>query len=231
MEYIPEENWAQAIGIGKGGRAFVHRWLELFHRLFLDLYRVRHLNIRLAFEELRAAISDHKDYQTDYINVKDLAAETLYLLKQDLVVAKALPQSQLYHGVLAQTSSDKSLPAGLFVLMEQACEIFRRDYRKVILQELRSAIVADDVDRTIQLTSILASDLIGDGYDHRHLYWRGEYFKKSPQRPFNEKLNDLLNDMDDVVQETHTVATRLIFNRPDLANECPSEIGDVKIQA
>jgi hypothetical protein len=91
MEYIPEESWAQATGIGKSGRAFVHRWLELFHRLSLDLYRVRHLNVRLAFEELRAAIFDHKDFQTDYVNVKDLAAETLHLLRQDIVVTKVFP--------------------------------------------------------------------------------------------------------------------------------------------
>jgi hypothetical protein len=231
MEYIPEESWAQATGIGKSGRAFVHRWLELFHRLSLDLYRVRHLNVRLAFEELRAAISDHKDFQTDYVNVKDLAAETLHLLKQDIVVTKVFPQSQLYHGVLAHANSDKSLPAGLSVLIEQACETFKRDYRKVIIQELRSAITADDVDRTIHLTSLLASDLIGDGYDHRHLYWRGEYFTKPPQRSFSDKLNDLLNDIEDVVQRNHTIATRLTFTRADLAAECPSEIGDVKIQA
>ncbi len=101
MEYIPAPKWANSPGITAAGQVFVARWLELFHRLTIDSYRVRHLNLRLGFEELARVVSDVAEIGIDALNVREVAAEVLRLLREDPVASDVLPNRKYYYGALA----------------------------------------------------------------------------------------------------------------------------------
>ena len=101
MEYLAARDWSHSTGINAAGRGFVERWRELFHRLTLDAFRVRHLNLRLAFEELVTVISDVDNIGTDTVNVRDVCSEIVQLLKDDPVANEVLPAYQLYFSILS----------------------------------------------------------------------------------------------------------------------------------
>ena len=118
---------------------------------------------------------------------------------------------------------------GLVVLAQQALAVLTTKYRDALLAAIPQAIVANEITRVASLTSALASDLIGEGYDLRHLYWRGEYFLKVPARPFNSKLADLLGLFRHGADAQYRVGFRLVFGNPQGAEACPRAIGTLQI--
>lgn len=231
MEKIRTDQWQNSAGIPPAGQAFVSGWLELFHRLTIDSYRVRHLNVRLGLEELAAVIQEVDRLGTEVINVENIASEVLRLLKEDPVAAGIAPQRQHYYTALAQPLVNKAIHPGLAVLVDQLRVAFVRQYRGALIDGLREAIQHNDVDRTVQITGALGSDLIGEGYDLRHLYWRGQYFTRPPVRQFFDKLNDLLERFQKAESNTYRVVSRLVFNTERDANNVPATIGNMTLTA
>lgn len=228
MEIIGPADWGQAVGISPSGQAFVQRWLELLHRLTIDTYRVRHLNLRLAFLELRAVTREVTEIGTDIANVKEVAAEALRLLKEDPLASETLPQREHYYGLLAQSVTDKrEMTPGLAVLVEQACAVLQEKYRPALLLRLREAITDNDVDRAVTFAGLLATDLVGDGYDIRHLYARARRIIDGPQKPFEEKLATFLQRFQAHQPQEHTVTVRLIFKYADEATQAPAQMGAI----
>ena len=186
-------------GINEAGKVFVQRWLELFHRLTVDIYRVRHSNLRIAFEELVAvaALSEEHGAELNHLrDVSDVSAELLKILKQDPVGSEILPSNVHYYPLLERCldSSSKIIQPGLVVLSEQACGMLRNHYRPALLRNLRAAIMDNQIERALSLTSALATDLVSEGYDMRHLYWRGEWaFTRMPRRAFMERWTRFLS--------------------------------------
>lgn len=230
MEYIADDQWANSAGIGPAGQAFVQRWLELFHRLTIDTYRVRHLNLRLAFEELTAVIADVSDIGTDPVNVREVAAEALRLLQEDPLAERLLPhRERYYHSLLHPLIDNRSVHPGLAVLTDQIREALNQRYRGTLLSALRDAITNGHIEQTVSLTSLLATDLIGEGYDLRHLYWRGQYFVKTPTRQFAEKLDGLLERFSRRrTTERYLVIFRLEANTIRAAERIPADVGGIQ---
>lgn len=213
----------------------MQRWLELFHRLTVDIYRVRHSNLRIAFEELVAvaALSEEHGAELNHLrDVSDVSAELLKILKQDPVGSEILPSNVHYYPLLERCldSSSKIIQPGLVVLSEQACGMLRNHYRPALLRNLRAAIMDNQIERALSLTSALATDLVSEGYDMRHLYWRGEWaFTRMPRRAFMERVDSFLEPFHERVSDSYSIVTRLIFSSPSSATRFPATIGEVSI--
>lgn len=232
MRLITPEEWSNSPGINRAGMVFVEVWLEALHFATIDIYRVRHLNTRLAFEELLNVVKGREEGNYDSQNIEDVAAETHRLLKNDKVAQSILPQCHLYHGLLLHPFTDhkeKYPHPGLSVLIERACQTLNKSYRTALLEALRSAINTDDLQSTLELTACIASDLIGSSYDFKHLYWRGQAFVKPPRRPFQERLDQWIRGFADHGLIDYTVAYRLDFQNVGLARRCPQAVGSFEI--
>jgi hypothetical protein len=230
MENLTAADWANSNGIGPAGQVFVQRWLELFHRLTIDTYRVRHLNARLAVVELANVIRDAQVFGVDPLNIKEIAAETLLLLQEDPVAQTVLPRAKHYYASLAQPLLDgKTVHPGLPVLIDHILPTLNQAYRPRLIQALRAAINDNDIDQTIAVTSRLASDLIGEGHDLRHLYWRGQLFTRPPARPFAQKLDETLNAFGGLAESQYSIVFRLEFNNSTAANDAPPLMAGIQL--
>lgn len=224
--------WKYSPLIGIAGKAFVERWIELFHNLTIDNFRVKHLNVRIGFEELRAVIKESENKSIEASNIKDVSAELLQLLKIDPIAKTLLPHHEHYYLSLADPyikEHAKTVHPGLKVLVDQACDALGRKYRFAIIDRLKCSINNDDVENTIQLTSLLASDLIYSGYDSRHLLEKGMAFVQKPEIPFNKRLDDILDHLRSNSVQQFAVAYRIDFANEKDASQCPQCIGTVQI--
>ena len=231
MDLIAPPRWLNSPGINVSGQAFVMRWLELFHPLTIDTYRVRHLNARLAFTELCDVIAEAERNRTDMLNATDVALEAKRLLTEDLVAEALVPQRQHYYPPLMTPLIDnnKAIHPGTRVLAEQLRARFEAHYRNTLLDELRDAIVTDQLDRTLRLTSTLAADLIGEGFDLRHLFWRGQSFTKRPVQDFGPRLDAFLTSFRQPEKQRFTAVFRLAFASDYEAADLPATIGRMAV--
>jgi hypothetical protein len=226
--------WGFSTGANAAGKAFVERWIELFHHLTIDNYRVRHLNVRVGFEELRRVIQDAESRLIDHQNVQYVAQELLALLKSDPIAKTLLPHQEHYYPSLLDPfigNGSKSVHPGLIVLVEEACETLASRYRIALIQALAEAIRRDEVPQALTLTSLLASDLIDDGYNFRHLLNRGFSFVREPCKAFGDRLQELLQEAqrDDV--RSFLVAYRIDFATDQDAAECPNTVAGLHIRS
>jgi hypothetical protein len=232
VERISDEQWARCSGIAAAGRAFVQRWLELFHVLTIDTYRVRHLNLRLAIEELVAVISDVERFGIDVINVKEVAAEVFRFLKEDSVAATILPNRERYYATLVNPLiENRTVHPGLQVLAERLKAVLNEQYRPALIAALHESIDAGDIPRTLQITASLGTDLIGTGYDLRHLMWRGETFFYEPASPFTEKFETVLGALHPPILQPYTTIFRLDFNSARAAADMPAAVQTFTVAA
>lgn len=230
MIRIHPDKWLNFEALSIGGKVFVHRWTELFHRLTLDSYRVRHLNVRIAIQELLGVINDFEIRGADSVNVRDAASEALHLLKEDPIAHTILPNYSLYLGALSQPLTDnKHIGVGLRTLVEQILNTLNGHYRGRLLRDLYTAIEGDDINLVVRLTDVLAADLINEGYDFRHLYWRGEHLLNSSSRTFKDKLEEFLGRFRTRSVEKHSAFFRLVFRNETDAKDCPCVIGEVQL--
>jgi hypothetical protein len=228
MRYIPPEKWAHSVGIPRAGRLFVARLLELTDQHTLDSYRVRHLNIRLGLEELAAVIAESEESTAHLVNVKDVAAEVLRLFKEDPVAPVTFPNREHSYPTLVEFGA--KVNPGLGVLVDHFRRLASQRYRTDLLESLRHSVLNDDEDRTLRITSALVTDLIADGHDHRHLYWRGEYFIKQPARPFLEKFTQFIDRCrPPLLSQNYSVIFRLAFGSLTAANQFPGALGTMAV--
>ena len=157
MITISDSGWAFSQGINSAGKAFLQRWLELFHQLTTDNYRVIHLNVRVGFGELRHVIDESENKVIESSNIQDVSAEVLKLLKTDPIAKLILPHHEYYYVSLEKPylgEQTKVAHPGLKVLVEQACEKLDSRYRAAIIDAIAIAIEENDVEKTILLTII-----------------------------------------------------------------------------
>lgn len=77
------DGWSYSSGINSAGKAFIERWIELFYHLTIDNYRVKHLNVRVGFQELGQVVEDSDANLIDSSNIEYVSLEVLHLLKVD----------------------------------------------------------------------------------------------------------------------------------------------------
>lgn len=230
MEKITAEGWRHAEGIGPAGQAFVQRWLELSNVLTIDTYRVRHLNLRLAVEELAGILLDVSNFGVDAVNVKEAAAETLRLLKEDSIAPSLLPQRERYYYILTNPLTDpKTVHPSLQILVEQLRSTLNRGYRQALFAAFAEALSNENLEQTVTLTSLLASDVLGEGHDLRNLYWRGAFFMKPPTRTFGEKLSEFIEAYRVRSLRRYSAVFRLQFQSPNVAADMPESVGEIRL--
>lgn len=212
--------------------AFVERWTELFHPLTIDNFSVKHLNVRVGFDELRKVVEESENKSIEASNIQDVSAELLKILKNDPLAKKILPYQEHYYLSLEKPylgDQSKAVHPGLKVLVEQACAVLGEKYRSALIDSILITIQKDDIDKTLQLTSLLASDLTHSGYGLNHLYSKGLSFLKKPVRPFNERLHELFEYLKSNALQAFSVAYRMDFANEDDASRCPTSFGSVQI--
>ncbi|NOS79310.1 MAG: hypothetical protein HOP35_15335 [Nitrospira sp.] len=233
MEKISNDKWAFSPGINLAGKAFVEKWLELLNPLTVDNYRVRHLNTRVAFEELREVIREAENKTLEAQNIEDVSKELLGLLKVDPVAQSSLPHHEYYYNSLLNPFKEKERSAhpGLKVLVKQACDVLEKRYRIDLIDALAVSIQGNVVGKTVALTSLLVSDLIASGYDFRHLLWRGRSFINSPTHYFLDRLSSFLNQFKAGALQKFLVAYRIDFPNVRDATSCPTSLGGLKVRS
>lgn len=217
MERIPQDAWRHSRGINRAGKLFVACFREVTHGLTIDIYRARYLNVRLVFAELAETIQAVQARRIDSINVADIATEAKRLLEEDILVPTLIPSRQfLYSALLAPFSDPKGtqIHPGLEIIARSVSQALEPGYAQALAQELQLRIGRDDAAALRQLTGAFATELLGLGYDIRHLYYMAGSFLQAPVLPFEEKLERFLNEVHPPRVRPFRVIFRLVFRRP-----------------
>jgi hypothetical protein len=230
------DGWRFCPRVNIAGKAFVERWIELFNKLTIDNHRVRHLNVRIGFEELRRVIQDAEDKLIENINVKYVSEEVLDLLKNDPIAKQLLPHHEHYYPTLSspfvgEQSQAKAIHRGLIVLTEQACVVLGAHYRGALIRALTDAVEQDDVEKSLMVTSLLGSDLLDAGFDVRYLRNKGMSFVQGRIRPFQNRFDELARQITTGQAEQFLVAYRIDFASDQDASACPAVIAGLNIRS
>jgi hypothetical protein len=228
--------WRFSPGANRAGKTFVERWIELFNKLTIDNHRVRHLNVRIGFEELRCVIRDAEDKLIENINIKFVCEEVLELLKNDPVAKKLLPHHEHYYPTLlspfvGDQSKPKSVHSGLMVLTEQACAVLTVRYREALIVALTDALQSDDVEKALTVTSLFASDLLDSGYDVRYLRNKGMSFVQGRAKPFQDRFTELVQEFITGHAKEFLVGYRIDFATNHDASDCPAVVAGLNIRS
>ncbi len=195
MDYIAPQAWPNLAGVNRAGQLFIAYFRELTHPLTVDTYRVRYLNVRLAFRELGETIAAFQTTGIDAVNVRDVAAEAKRLLEEDPVTASLIPDCNFFYRILVAPFADpkgSQIHPGLEVATRTVFETFEERYSETLVSELPAAIERDAAERTKQLTAAFATDMLGRGYDIRHLHSLGDILLRPPASPFIDKIASFL---------------------------------------
>ncbi len=228
MIKIPTELRSNLKATGDAYLSFVEVWGELFHNLTVDAYRPRHLNARLAFVELAEVLRDVKQRGIDVGNVTDAAAEALEFLCGDPVASSLLPNHQRYYSALDKPLTEakgKEVHPGLELLISEVNTALDLTYREELIKMLIERLRSGDVAGTIRLTNSLGSDLLGSGYDRRHLQRLGDHSLFG-----NSNCQATIEDMLLALQQPATQSYEVVFRlmkEPD-GEQFPAEIGMVR---
>lgn len=231
MEHIPASGWQNSPGINHAGKIFVARFRELTHPFTIDIYRVRYLNARLASAELTETICAVQEKRIDTANVRDLAAETKRLLEEEGFVEGLVPDRQFLYGALVAPFIDQKesqVHPGLEIIVRSLTDRLEARYGEAIVGELRRSIERDEPALSNELSGTLATDLLGRGYDIRHLYAAANSFLAPPAVPFRERLERFLTELYPQTPRTFKVIFRLVFHKP--MNPFPRSVAGIDLQ-
>lgn len=230
MQYIDPSRWNYSEGINPSGKVFVARWLEAFNRLTIDIFRVRHLNFHHACEELQTVTEAVESRHIDIENVKLVSDEAWNLLTEDPIADIIFPHKEHYYQSFQKPLIDrKGVHTGFRIFLASLLDTLRLRYFQTLCQQLEKSLKTDDIQRTLHLTQILATEALSRGFDFRYLFWRGEWFLNPPKRPFSQKLSSFLADIAGVSDRCYQVVFRLIFPSKESANNFPSSLVDGSI--
>lgn len=189
---------------------FYQIWQELVHEQTLDVYQYRVLTSYSALIELNSVIEKTQQglFTTDD-NIEACRAETLYILRQDKVLAKhnkaLLNRLQATLGKKPSNAADKNR---LLYHIKYAIGILSSSYLVDVLSELKDGILSSNIKDIEYHANAVVSQAVHNGWSATALSNMLRFFTQN--KPFDAQWDDFKNEL----LNTSVFAHDILINVP-----------------
>lgn len=190
---------------------FYQIWQELVNEKTLDIYQYRILTSLSALEELAEVLKKTiTGVFTNDANVDSCREETLYILNHDMLIQK-------YHKVIGnrlkanlgtkpKTEAEK---ARLLAQVKYAFNEIAPTYDKFAIEELKNAIIAEEIDKIDFYANVVVSQAVHKGWSLQALNEILRYFKE--EKEFDAQWKSFKETILDKEKKSHDVLIYIPF--------------------
>lgn len=190
---------------------FYQIWQELVHEQTLDVYQYRVLTSYSALIELNSVIEKTQQglFTTDD-NIEACRLETLYILKQDKVLAKHnKPLLNRLQAALGKKPSNAAEKNRLLYHIKYAIGILSSSYLDAVLSELKDSILSSNIKDIECHANAVVSQAIHNGWYTTALSNMLRFFTQN--KPFDTQWDDFKSELLSTSLFTHDILINVPF--------------------
>lgn len=199
MIVISQTQFSNANAKTPGQQYIIALWCELFNMDTIDSYRVRIMNANSILEELDQTISDRVNDDISLNNILFICREAERILSLDKICAKYYPDKLSYLIYILKetqkTKKDDDL-LNLTFKIKTLSKLLTYNYLQLLTDEIKIALVANDLDSIQHFTKSLASELINKGFSFEYLYFLKDIFlAEDTTKTFEVRWDNFINSI------------------------------------
>ena len=192
---------------------FYQVWQELVHAQTLDVYQYRVLTSLSALEELLSVIEKtQQGLFTTEDNIEACRLETLYILKQDKVLAKYnKPLLNRLQSALGKKPTSPAEKNRLSYHLKYAIGILLPTYFERVLSELKTSIIDSNISDIEYYANIASSQAVHNGWSPSALFEMLRFFTRN--EPFSAQWEKFRDELLSSSYYSHDVLINVPFAR------------------